>query len=163
MSSRHQRQTRLAGRPTVLALLIGGLVLAGGIALIVVTTGNGSGGGAGRSTHAAALVTSPATTRSAPPAAASSTPASRTRTSSTATPKTSAADSARSPADKPKPVIYTVKRGDNLTVIANWFHVHGGAVPLYEWNKSVVGRNPNLIFAGQKIIVAPNGKISVGH
>ncbi len=158
MTSKHSRQTRLAGRPTALALLIGGLVLAGGIALIVVTTSDGSRGGGSRSTHAAAMISSPAPEHTASATAAAGTPA-----ASTPTPKTSAAGSTHTAAKAPKPIVYTVKHGDNLTVIARWFHVHGGVIPLYQWNKSVVGRNPDLIFAGQKIIVAPNGRISVGH
>ena len=50
--------------------------------------------------------------------------------------------------------VYTVKRGDNLTVIAAWFHVRGYE-PLYAWNKTIIGRNPDLIFPGQKIVVVP--------
>jgi hypothetical protein len=53
-----------------------------------------------------------------------------------------------------------VQPGDNLTVIAAWFHVRGFQ-PLYSWNQSVIGRNPNLIFPGQKIIVVPGGSVSV--
>ncbi len=56
---------------------------------------------------------------------------------------------------------YIVHRGDNLTVIARWFHVRGYA-PLYDWNKTVIGRNPDLIYPGQKIIVVPGGSVSVG-
>ena len=169
--SRHQQQqeprkNRYAGRPTLIALLIGGLVLAGGIALVAVTADGGSSDGAGRQTHAAAMVTSPAHR-----SAATTSPAVTSAPATSAAPTTSAPAPAASSSPKPaaktkakaKPVVYTVKRGDNLTVIARWFHVHGGVIPLYKWNKSVVGRNPNLIFAGPKVIVAPNGKISVGH
>ena len=56
---------------------------------------------------------------------------------------------------------FIVRRGDNLTVIARWFHVRGYA-PLYDWNKTVIGRNPDLIYPGQKIIVVPGGAVSVG-
>jgi nucleoid-associated protein YgaU len=47
-------------------------------------------------------------------------------------------------------IVYTVRRGDNLSVIAAWFHTHGyGAI--YAANKAVIGRNPALIHPGQKL------------
>lgn len=53
------------------------------------------------------------------------------------------------------PITYTVKRGDNLSTIAWWFHVRGyGAI--YDANKAVIGNNPDLIFAGQTITIAGN-------
>ncbi|MGI8679048.1 MAG: LysM peptidoglycan-binding domain-containing protein [Jatrophihabitans sp.] len=57
-------------------------------------------------------------------------------------------------------VTYVVKPGDNLTVIAQWFKLHGYG-NLYEQNKAVIGDNPNLIFPGQKITIA-GGKMTVG-
>jgi hypothetical protein len=48
--------------------------------------------------------------------------------------------------------IYTVRHGDNLSFIAWKFHTQ--ADKLYTWSRGVIGaRNPNLIFAGQKIVV----------
>lgn len=44
---------------------------------------------------------------------------------------------------------YTVKRGDNLSKIARELGVKGGWQALYNYNKGVIGKNPNLIFAGQ--------------
>ncbi|MGI8761912.1 MAG: LysM peptidoglycan-binding domain-containing protein [Jatrophihabitantaceae bacterium] len=55
-----------------------------------------------------------------------------------------------------KPITYTVKKGDNLTVIAAWFHLHGYG-GLYERNKAVLGDNPNLIFPGQRITISSSG------
>jgi hypothetical protein len=47
-------------------------------------------------------------------------------------------------------IVYTVKPGDNLSVIAGWFHAHGyGAI--YAANRSVIGRDPALIHPGQRI------------
>jgi hypothetical protein len=47
-------------------------------------------------------------------------------------------------------IIYTVRRGDNLFVIATWFHTHGyGAI--YAANKAVIGSNPALIHPGLKL------------
>jgi nucleoid-associated protein YgaU len=53
----------------------------------------------------------------------------------------------------PTEVTYIVKPGDNLTVIAAWFHQHG-YLPLYDWNKTAIGQNPNLIRPGQVLVVA---------
>lgn len=65
---------------------------------------------------------------------------------------TPAAPAATAPAPKP-PITYVVKRGDSLSVIAAWFKLHGYGA-LYDANKSVVGDNPNLIYAGQRLTIA---------
>ena len=157
--SSHSKPARLGGRPTILALLIGGLVLAGGIALIVVASSNSGGGGGDKSPRAAAAVsttsapssTAPATTAPATTAPASTAPA------TTAPPSTAAkAKSTTKAAPSVKPITYTVKRGDNLTAIAKWFHMHGYG-SLYETNKSVIGKDPNLIHPGQKITISSRG------
>jgi nucleoid-associated protein YgaU len=51
----------------------------------------------------------------------------------------------------PKTMFYTVKAGDNLTVIANWFHVN--RAKFYRDNIRTVGTDWNLIFPGQKLRV----------
>ena len=51
---------------------------------------------------------------------------------------------------KPKAKSYTVKKGDSLSAIAR--SVYGDAskwTKIYEANKGVIGKNPNLIFPGQ--------------
>ena len=53
-------------------------------------------------------------------------------------------------------ITYTVRPGDNLTVIATWFHQHGYQ-PIYDWNRTVIGQNPDLIKPGQVFIVAIQG------
>ncbi len=165
----HNQNETLTRRPTLLALLIGGLVLAGGIALIVVATG-GMGHGKSGDERAAAMVKAQKASASAS-SAATNTPATSSAPSSSSAPPSSAAASPASvpskatktakPAASVKPITYTVKRGDNLTVIARWFHMHGYG-SLYDANKSVIGNDPNLIFAGQKITVSSRG-MSVGH
>ena len=50
--------------------------------------------------------------------------------------------------DPPQPTTYTVKRGDNLTKIANMFGVT--VKQLVAWNNI---KNPNLIFPGQVLII----------
>jgi hypothetical protein len=44
---------------------------------------------------------------------------------------------------------YTVKSGDSLSKIAKALGISGGWQALYNYNKSVIGSNPNLIYAGQ--------------
>lgn len=68
------------------------------------------------------------------------------------------APAAKVPASK-APVTYVVKPGDNLFVIAQWFHLHGYGA-LYDANRSVIGSDPNLIHPGQRITIA-NGHMTV--
>ncbi len=153
MSAQH-RLSRLTSHPTLVALIIGGLVLAGGIALIVVLSGSDNTAQHGDRQAAARLTPTSASTspkvipptsapvKSTPPTA---TPVSRAKSKSTG--------AAQSPS---KPITYVVKKGDNLTVIAKWFKQHGYS-SLYERNKAVIGDDPNLIFPGQKITVSTSG------
>ena len=54
------------------------------------------------------------------------------------------------PPRTPSSVTYTVKRGDTLSGIAQWFDLHGYAT-LYAANANVIGRDPNLIRPGERI------------
>ena len=49
-------------------------------------------------------------------------------------------------------VTYTVKAGDTLSGIAEWFKLHGYGV-LYAANEAVIGSNPNLIVPGERITI----------
>lgn len=49
-----------------------------------------------------------------------------------------------------------MKPGDNFTVIAAWFHLHGYGV-LYDANEAVIGANPSLIRPGQVITISSQG------
>ena len=49
-------------------------------------------------------------------------------------------------------VSYTVKAGDTLSGIAEWFKLHGYGV-LYAANEAVIGSNPNLILPGERITI----------
>lgn len=51
----------------------------------------------------------------------------------------------------PKLTSYTVVHGDNLSEIAAKLHIRGGWQVLYNQNKGVIGPNPNLIIAGQRL------------
>lgn len=48
-------------------------------------------------------------------------------------------------------VVYTVKEGDTLSKIAEKYNLNWKK--LYEKNKDVIGDNPDLIFAGQKLVI----------
>lgn len=58
------------------------------------------------------------------------------------------------PAQTAPPVTYTVKRGDNLSIIAWMYHLPDYH-PLYDNNRQVVGPNPRLIYAGQVLVIPP--------
>jgi nucleoid-associated protein YgaU len=132
-------------------------VAAGGTTAAVAWTDNG---GSGSSSVTTSDDTRPASvlglqtakpsppTSVTPPVPATTTPATPSPTATAPVPL----------APKP-PITYVVKRGDNLSVIAWWFQVHGyGAI--YEANKSVIGDNPNLIYAGQRLTIA-NGHLTM--
>ena len=55
------------------------------------------------------------------------------------------------PSSKPS-ITYTVKAGDTLSAIAQWFKLHGYGA-LYTANWAVIGSNPNLIFPGERITI----------
>ena len=50
-----------------------------------------------------------------------------------------------------KEIIYTVKKGDTLSGIASRYGTTWQKI--YENNKGVIGKNPNLIIPGQKLII----------
>lgn len=63
---------------------------------------------------------------------------------------------ARPPAPKPTPKTYTVVRGDSLWKIAAKPSIYGKGAEwrrIYNANKGVVGKNPNLIYPGQKLVI----------
>ncbi|MEV6672930.1 transglycosylase family protein [Streptomyces sp. NPDC051162] len=55
--------------------------------------------------------------------------------------------------DKPAAGDYTVRPGDNLSVIAEAHSVNGGWQSLYQRNEKVVGSDPDLILPGQRLEV----------
>jgi LysM repeat protein len=62
--------------------------------------------------------------------------------------------SKRPPSSKPKLKTYTVKRGDCLWNISKKYY--GNATKwrtIYNKNKGVIGKNPNLIYPGQKLVL----------
>lgn len=59
-------------------------------------------------------------------------------------------------APKILPLVYTVKPGDTLNAIAQWFSFHDYQA-LFDANRDYLGDNPNLIFPGQRIVLSANG------
>ena len=60
-----------------------------------------------------------------------------------------------------KPAItYTVKPGDTLYGIAQWFKLHGYG-GLYAANRSIIGKDPSLIFPGERITISHAGVMSL--
>lgn len=58
------------------------------------------------------------------------------------------------PVTKPQPKTYTVKKGDYLILIAK--KVYGDSSKwrqIYNANRNVIGKNPNLIYPGQKLVI----------
>lgn len=63
---------------------------------------------------------------------------------------------ARPPAKKSKPSTYTVKKGDSLWKIAAKSTIYGSGSKwrtIYNANTKVIGKNPNLIYPGQKLVI----------
>jgi LysM repeat protein len=60
----------------------------------------------------------------------------------------------RPPKQKEQPKTYVVRKGDNLWAIAKRFYGAGSKWPtIYAANKKVIGKNPNLIYPGQKLVI----------
>ncbi len=74
---------------------------------------------------------------------------------------TASRSKARKVTTKAKPVstnrasgkVYTVRRGDTLSGIANRKNVPGGWHRLYKINKRTIGSNPGLIHPGQRLVL----------
>jgi hypothetical protein len=163
-----------------LASLVGVMIVAAVAALILVAFNhNGKSHNAAGTQPAASDVgrqstTTPSVTTSAAPAPAttSAAPATKPVTVPSATKSTTKSTAKAAPPSTPaktsaagtstsanKTITYVVKRGDNLTVIAAWFHQHGYD-NLYQLNRSRIGNNPNLILPGLKITVSHDGKMT---
>jgi LysM domain. len=58
------------------------------------------------------------------------------------------------PGSRSKPKTYVVKKGDCLWKIAKRFYGKGSEWrKIYDANRKVIGKNPNLIYPGQKLVI----------
>ncbi len=138
-------------RPKLVAV-----ALAGGI----VALGAGSAVAASLpswTTHAATMTSAAGSPQvSATPLTASSSPPvpSSAEPSRAGTPTAAGSPAARARMPHAAGTItYTVKPGDTLSGIAEWFSLHGYGA-LYAANMSVIGANPNLIIPGEHITIS---------
>lgn len=147
------------------AALVGGTLIVGGGGVLATTLPSNE-----RSTTVSARITAQPITMPTPalslPPAAPLPVAARTKPSRSAqavVKRTKAAKRttrpARKRAAKARSITYTVKRGDTLSGIADWFKFHGYGA-LYAANRAVVGANPNLIFPGQRITITRRGAMT---
>ncbi|MBE7195944.1 MAG: LysM peptidoglycan-binding domain-containing protein [Gordonia polyisoprenivorans] len=176
------RQPQSGRNPTLalVAVAVVALITAGIVSLVIVTGRSAPSEAAMMSPPAKLGVDATASKRPAPDAHHQPTGPSATtpRHTALAAPPSKHPDTKRTTGHRNKPAIhprhakhnqsrptapktYTVRRGDTLSGIAHWFHMRGYGT-LYAWNRSVIGRNPNLIFPGQTITVTPGGRMTVG-
>jgi nucleoid-associated protein YgaU len=147
MAGTHHLEPEGHGRRTQIAVVLTVLV----VALAIV--------GVYSATHKSTTTASAkSVAKSIAPAGASKTPAVPVAgTSSPASvapaPSSTAGSSA---AAKVPSLTYVVQPGDNLTVIAAWFHMHGYG-ELYDANLAVIGSDPDLIHPGQRITISSTG------
>lgn len=149
--------TTKAGRLLPLTMITVVLGIIAAVALVIRIIDNGNGAEA----QQVAVPLRTATTVVTAPSTAAPTSTSAAARTTPAVPKHAVPTPARTshptkvPAARP-PLTYTVLKGDNLFVIAAWFHLHGYG-NLYEQNKSIIGDDPNLIYPGQKITISSQG------
>jgi LysM repeat protein len=143
-------------RQALVILVVGvAVIVTGAVRIATHSTGSSS------AAAPAAVLSAPTSPTSAspapsPPPSQQTVPVSK-HDGQKAKPKAQRVEPGRAKREATKPAItYTVKPGDNLTVIAAWFHLHGYGA-LYQWNKQVIGSNPNLIYPGQRITVSAAG------
>jgi LysM repeat protein len=155
----HRAAAKSVKGPVVAAVAIVAAVAAVTLGLVLVRSGHSSSGSPSPSQGATSPVTSgtntPPVAPSAPatPAVAATVGASAITVSPVQPTAFAASKSKAPPAKTPTYVRYTVMPGDNLFVIAQWFHQQG-YTPIYEWNQTVIGKDPELIRPGQTLIVA---------
>jgi nucleoid-associated protein YgaU len=170
-------------RPKLMAafLAVGILVLIGGGVFVATrpTWHPATSGGAKPARQAASAIRAPVTAQAAHPAASNAANGRSAATATRAANITHARTVSRHSAARSRPsrpvqhsgpvpshaataarggrsqpsVTYTVKPGDTLSGIAEWFSLHGYG-SLYAANRSIIGSNPNLIFAGERITIS---------
>jgi resuscitation-promoting factor RpfA len=139
-------------RPKLVAVaLTGGILVLGTGSVVAATLPSWT------TTHTAGTMAAASSQRaSAAPATSSPPPALASAAPSPAQTPMTKPDSSSARAAMPHAtgiITYTVKRGDTLSGIAEWFSLHGYGA-LYAANESVIGSNPNLIYPGERITIS---------
>ncbi|GHH53293.1 transglycosylase family protein [Streptomyces candidus] len=125
-----------------------GLVRGGAAPDITVTT---QGSGKGKTTQQEGRKSAPPPARKAPAPPVRKTPAPPAQ--QTPPPRAEPQPQRPSPGPVGKKDTYTVARGDTLSGIAHTERVSGGWQRLYESNRQVIGRDPDVIQPGQRLLV----------
>lgn len=145
MNARHARKINSRRLTLVLtALLVSGLVI-GALVSSIVSSSSQKAIPHGPQAHARPSTSAPAPTHANPAPSRSAPSPARTA------PVTPKHELTPTPSHR-LALHYTVKPGDNLSVIAERYHLRS-YVPLYDANRHVVGNNPNLIYAGQVLTI----------
>jgi len=128
----------------VAAVLAGGIVVLGAGSAVAASLPSWT------THHSGTVAAAPSTSG---PAAVSASPSPSASVSPGSAPS-AAGSSARTVKPRhARSITYTVKRGDTLSGIAEWFRLHGYGA-LYAANQAVIGSNPNLIIPGERITIA---------
>ncbi|WP_433548913.1 transglycosylase family protein [Streptomyces sp. CA-294286] len=138
-----------------------GLVRGGAAPDITVTT---QGAGNGKATQQEGRKTAPPPARKAPAPPVKKKPAPPAQ--QTPPPRADPEPPRPGPGPVGKKDTYTVTRGDTLSGIARTERVSGGWQRLYEGNRQVIGRDPDVIQPGQRLLVrlgAPAGPDRAGQ
>jgi resuscitation-promoting factor RpfA len=123
-----------------------------------------STGAAASGSRAARAAPSPSPSSSPSPPSSTARPSRRGRSHGAVSPSLAEAARPAGPTAQPgahSSVTYTVRPGDTLSGIAQWFKLHGYGA-LYAANAAVIGSNPNLINPGERITIT-DGVMKLSH
>jgi resuscitation-promoting factor RpfA len=144
------------------AVLAGGIIVLGTGSVVAATLPSWTSSAAGTPVAAGSPRVSAAPVKS--PSSPAATPSAERKSPAGKSP--AAIDSMSSRAAMPHAtgtITYTVKAGDTLSGIAEWFSLHGYGA-LYAANIAVIGANPNLIIPGEHITISKGVlKLSGAH
>ena len=130
----------------VAAVLAGGIVVLGAGSAVAASLPSWT-------THHSGTIAAAPSTSGPPAVSASPSPSPSASVSPSSAPSAAGASARTVKPGHARSITYTVKRGDTLSGIAEWFRLHGYGA-LYAANQAVIGSNPNLIIPGERITIA---------